>query len=705
MDTIPKVKASHTPTPPPGLAEHHAEYLEARAVDPTSAGGVFWTARRPSEIPSAFSERQRRGGEALIAQFLSPDGVTVGYQARFNRPRPDARGRVAKWVSPPSERARIVLGVVEEMLEEVRSGTRPLWVVEGATRGAALFRYGIPAVFMGGCWNWQTGGEPLECWHHVNLKGRLVLVALDADWRTNELVHEAQAQLVALLEERGASVRVVDVPEIEGDESTGLDDALAAGVSPHALEREARPFRRVDVGRERLGRDERLWRFVRAKRSEVEELPARGAVECNARKVARYLVGTSASRGKIRECGVEVYASLPQIAEGVRLGSYQTVQKALVQLQSVGFLERVDGPRAPREATRYLLLYPSRGGSTQGVNIGTGQARGGEGQEQGAGKEREQENPLPQRESYARLHSTHTLPPLRNSKLVHTYARRSGRGRVVVSSEYFWRYGAKREEIFRYILERAGAEPAELWRKFGSQTSRLGGFLKTWVQPMINDGVLVGPGAVILPAADWPEALERVRERTDEDEDNRLQSERYARRRRQYRDYLEKRRRGEDTRAEKTPQLFGRERVARLVGERAREDEERRVEAERQKVGTTAAVFLSDALEGISGLRWRELLQRWRERGGKLEGLQRAVRTSDAFDFRREDSDGELYVYRRELLRGGLERETPASVAVLHDLAPPRSEPEPAEEEHPWHCDCAKCAPAPSYVRPIGGAS
>ena len=244
------------------------------------------------------------------------------------------------------------------MLEEVRNGSRPLWVVEGATRGAALAPFGIPAVFMGGCWNWQKDGEPLACWRHVNLKGRLVLVALDADWHTNENVHKALAGLDAFLKRSGAKVLVVNVPVIGGDEHTGLDDAIASGANPHALEREAQPYAPVNVERERLHRNEALRRFVAAKRREAGELPAHGVGECNGRKVARFMVGEAARRGKIGERGVTVHASLPQITEGVRLGSYQTSRRALEWFQGVGFLERISGRRAPGEATSYLLFYP-----------------------------------------------------------------------------------------------------------------------------------------------------------------------------------------------------------------------------------------------------------------------------------------------------------------------------------------------------------
>src|SRR5215203_5770676 len=103
--------ASWTNLRPPGaiLAEHHARYLEARGVtlEVARAAG-YWTARRPSEHPPAFSAQQRRRHPALVAPHYSPDGETVSWQKRDDRPGTDRKGKPAKWVSPKAEKARTV---------------------------------------------------------------------------------------------------------------------------------------------------------------------------------------------------------------------------------------------------------------------------------------------------------------------------------------------------------------------------------------------------------------------------------------------------------------------------------------------------------------------------------------------------------------------------------------------------------------------
>lgn len=659
------------------------------------ARSAFRTARKPSELPAAFSERQRRRTPALIAELHSPDGETVGWQMRPRYPRKNRNGKTAKWMSPPADAARIILGVYPGMVHEVREGSEPLWIVEGATRAAALAAFGIPAVAIPGVWNWQRGSEPLRCWEYVFLRGRLVLVAFDADARTNENVQKALALLVALLEARGARVLVVSVPEVRGDEHAGLDDALAHGYRPETLAQQAAPFAPVSVGRERLKRSDQLRLAIGRLRQGVEDLETRKLRECSALAVARYMVEVAATtHGKPGERGVKVRPSIRQIAAGVRI-AVGTVFNALEHLKNIGFLESVDEPRGRHEAASYLLLYPCGGGSEVREHIG---------EQRGAGKERqgrreEGRTSLYERESSFGVQVTRgggdrskNLPALRNPKLVHTWARKDGR-RVVVDSHYFFRYGKKREAIICYVLELGGADEAEIHEKFGSKSSRLRDFRRIWIKPMVDDGVFVVDGGRILPAPDWPDALERVRERTDEEQDNRLQDQKYSKQRKAYRQ-------AKDNPTDPTPKLSGPERAAEIVAASEKRAHASRVEEQRRKVGMTPEVFLADALRDASGFGWRELRALWTAKGGKSEDLRRAVRGPYRF---RRNGDGPLYIERREAgiaARPEPER-GPASVAVLRETPKVNG-----VYEHGPLCDCEWCAIPlqPKYAKAWSGA-
>jgi hypothetical protein len=165
---------------------------------------------------------------------------------------------------------------------------------------------------------------------------------------------------------------------------------------------------------------------------------------------------------------------------------------------------------------------------------------------------------------------------------------------------------------------------------------------------MFDDGVFHEPGGAVEMAPDWREALERVRERTDEDGDNRRQRERYARNRAAFRERLEAERRGEAPTPERVPDLVGPERNAEVFAAAKERDHAARVEEQRRKVGTTAETFLADALEGVSGFAFVQLLDLWAEKGGKRADLWRVARApGGAWTLRREGGDGLLYVERR----------------------------------------------------------
>jgi hypothetical protein len=703
---------------PPGgrkLAEHDAAYLEARGVTREVANAAgYWTASKPSETPAAFSSYQRRRTPTLIAPHLSPDGVSVSWQKHDRYPGRDKHGDLIKWASPKG--ARLVLSVHPWTADEATCGAGRLWLAEGLTRLHALTGHGEAAISYAGCYAWKQDGKPLRCFDYVGLSGRLVLDVPDADYRINENVQKALGERVAFLESRGARVLVVSVPPVNGDQHAGLDDYLAAGGNLEALVREARPFVPVDTGRERLKKDERLRVFVASKLREVEELQAPTGPACNGIKLARWMLeNPTPAHGKLKPRGVEIHPSFPQMAEGVRIGSYQTVSKGLDWLEAAGILEIKKAPRGSRLASRYLLLNPWGEGSAKSVNIeGLGGARE-EGQEYRGENSAREESSLSQRDSSLCLHSARgvvktpgraeKVPALRNSKLVHTYAMREGR-RVVVHSDYFRRYGSRCEEIFRYIVRVGGADEGELLDKYGSELTRPRAFRRRYLKEMLDDGVCVRDGSRILPAADWPAALERVRARTNEDEDNRRQSEKYAERRRNYRERLAGEKRGEIVESEPTPELAGPEKVREIVEAAAKQDHAARVEEQRRKVGMTPEVFLADALRDVSGFGWRELRALWAAKGGKPEHLRRAVK--DPYRFRREHNDGPLYVERI-----GAEPEPerePALVAVLREpenLRKPETESPPAEDwrSHPLECECADCsAGAPTYVRAWSGA-
>src|SRR5919112_3690231 len=248
-------------------ASHKKMLFEESGISPEVAEERgYYTARRRSEVPDAFKNYQRKPG--LVVPMYSPDGETVGYQLRPDRPRKGG----PKYESPGG--ISPVVDAHPRMLEGIRHGDGPLLITEGAKTGDAATSRGIPTVVLAGVWMWCVPKvKPYRlkpCFDHIQLEGRPVFVAFDSDCMSKAGVQDALAALVAALEDRGASVKVIYLPDAADGSGAkqGVDDYLAAGGTVREMFMLAREFDPADVGRIRLSRDEEL-------RAAVEDLERR----------------------------------------------------------------------------------------------------------------------------------------------------------------------------------------------------------------------------------------------------------------------------------------------------------------------------------------------------------------------------------------------------------------------------------------------
>ncbi|MGD0826593.1 MAG: DUF3854 domain-containing protein [Desulfobaccales bacterium] len=121
-------------------------------------------------------------------------------------------------------------------------GESPLLVVEGEKKTLALNQAGIPAVGIGGVWNWcmkSEGGyrqpketKPISDLDRVNWR-RPVIILFDSDGHDNRNVRLAAFRLARELSRRGASVSILFFPPGPNGAKVGADDFLVA----HGLEK------------------------------------------------------------------------------------------------------------------------------------------------------------------------------------------------------------------------------------------------------------------------------------------------------------------------------------------------------------------------------------------------------------------------------------------------------------------------------------
>ncbi len=345
-------RAEYTST----LSLEHRKILEGESgiSDKAIAARGYRTAARRADVPDVFPEWQRRLG--LVIPIYSPDGVTRSFQLKPRKPIRRKSGDGPKYEMPYG--ASVTLDVNPLMLEEVRYGTSELWVTEGCKKVDALASWGIPAVGGMGVYMFAVpvtkGTVPLPCWRYVRLKGRTVIIAFDADAKTNAVVQEALRRLVVMLEKLGAKVLVVYVPPVNGDGKAGVDDYKAAGGTVEELRLMASPYKPADIARERMSSDERLKALIEDLRRRFWDFEWKGMGGHSARDVYKELVDAAGRSGKPCENGVRVTISRRTLAELAQV-SGRTLGKAIERLEEAGLAWRDNEGRKVEKAGAFVL--------------------------------------------------------------------------------------------------------------------------------------------------------------------------------------------------------------------------------------------------------------------------------------------------------------------------------------------------------------
>ena len=697
---------------PGTLADSHRTMLEqgsAIAPDVIAESGAR-SITRGSELPDVFSERQRRRAPGVLFTVHRPNGGT-SWSWRPDRADPANPGH--KYEQPPNSRggAGNVLHVLPSQRHLIADSSVPVIFAEGTKKMLSLVsaarEAGVRVLVVGivGCWNWlHDGGKPIPDMLEILLEGRRATVMFDSDMLQKWQVHDAAKRLAQYLQERGADVFVTYLRDQEDGSKCGADDFFAAGGTFTELRMLTRRYDPADFARVRLSRDERLRAMIDDLERTYDAMPKATRGQCSDRATMRHLI-EGVTTGTTTGEGVVVRGPVRRLSLRTRMGR-QAQSNSLRRLERDGYLTRVDEPKRKieKKGAAYLLYAACTDRAFCGQH-GTEQRN----QQNARGEKEHGEGhatPHSHADLYAGVHLTRTpsadVPELRAPKVIHTWERRDGR-RIVVDSEYFYRLDKTRQEVVMFLLDAGGeAHEEQLRERLGSARSRMRDFRKRRLAPLMGwrytrdketrqeVRVQTGPPIIerdrdgivrVLP--EWAAALEVHRQGTDEDGDTERQAEKYRKQSEAYRNR-------DRTPADVQPHpLLGKERNRRNVADRAREDKQRWVEEQRQKVGMTAMTFLADEIDGEYGVRFQDAADRWRNlHGGSASDLGRAVRHGP-FVFRRVQ--GELYI-------------DPESDGA-------RPEPDPPDDpddslRHPLACECADCsARPPRYARAFGGVA
>ncbi|MBN2238673.1 MAG: DUF3854 domain-containing protein [Dehalococcoidales bacterium] len=165
----------------------------------------------------------------ILIPFWSVDGKEAGYQFRPDHPRSNGRGKAIKYESPTGSANR--LDCPPRCQKLIGDPQTPLWITEGSKKADALASRGACAISVTGVWGFkgknQFGGITfLTDWDYIALKDRAVYLAFDSDIVTKEPVRKALEHIGEHLRRKGAKVQIIQLPQLEGQSKTGIDDYL-----------------------------------------------------------------------------------------------------------------------------------------------------------------------------------------------------------------------------------------------------------------------------------------------------------------------------------------------------------------------------------------------------------------------------------------------------------------------------------------------
>jgi hypothetical protein len=529
--------------PPKALSLEHDRELGCSGIsEAVKAARGYYTARSRSEVPEAFANWQRRLG--LVVPIHSPDGETVSHQLKPRRRILRKSGEGPKYETAAG--SETILDVNPLMIEKVRTGIEELWVTEGAKKVDALASWGEPAVGIVGVWNIAvpgTKGEtPLPCWSHVRLYRRRVVVVFDADTRTNPHVQEALRRAVRMLERLGAMVLVVYLPAVNGDGKAGVDDYLTAGGTVAELRVMAAPFKPVDVGRERMGRDRDLAAAVDMAWEHWLRADWRrfvGAAEGphwkrghTVRDVEKGLIKLGARGGRATDRGIHITVGVRTIALAAAKGKPATM-RALSHLEAAGRLEVHESPGGRASRSYTLLLPAGAAGRAHRYHEGRGNT--------------EAEQATYELQGYGHrgngLRSPHTVPagrwsvPGRKSRRGLDKVTRRVRDNAQPSTPGQWRLEPHRIAAVDWAYAVGGGMvDEEMAAALGIRRVRdYRRRVKAW---LVDAGIFCEDTVESRLGVEWLEALNREREISGEIAAHRRDVTRYARERDGHRAYL-----------------------------------------------------------------------------------------------------------------------------------------------------------------------
>ncbi len=195
------------------LAPEHLEDLRKSGLTDETLTAQFIRSVPPSMIAYVLGFDLPAVRSALLFPFRSPAGGFMDHvRVKIFPTLTSADGHSIKYLQPKKSPPRLYF--IAACLSEVLESEAPLWVVEGEKKALHVAQRGLPTVGFCGVEGWHAKVERrlLPDFDAIRLRGRIVEVLPDGDYKTNPNVARAIQRFGAALTARGARPRVVLLP-------------------------------------------------------------------------------------------------------------------------------------------------------------------------------------------------------------------------------------------------------------------------------------------------------------------------------------------------------------------------------------------------------------------------------------------------------------------------------------------------------------
>lgn len=204
---------------------HHLKALYARGLTlATIEGAGLYTETKADKVAAILKWKSVR--KSMLPALIIPYDRDYA-RVRFDNPR-ILKDKPVKYESPKGSELRIY--IPPETIAHLDDPRQETAITEGELKALLMNQEGFPCIGIAGVECWGLKGE--ERLHpdiaKFNWQGRPAPIVFDSDITTKAQVHLAECRLAKLLQNAGAVVKCVRIPDGPNGEKQGIDDYAAA---------------------------------------------------------------------------------------------------------------------------------------------------------------------------------------------------------------------------------------------------------------------------------------------------------------------------------------------------------------------------------------------------------------------------------------------------------------------------------------------